>query len=428
MFNRVFEYPVLTNSRGVSVLITWACLVFLSGDTIAQNSSWPQHLGPARNGISPETGLLDTWPAGGPKEVWRVEGGVGMSGLAISGGRLFTLVQREDQQGVVAHDATTGAAIWRTAVAPAYENQMGDGPRATPTVSGHTVFAFTGEGILVALNASDGRLLWSHNTLQELSGQPADYGMACSPLVVGSLVTVTVGAPDATVAAYDTVSGKLAWTAGNETTGYSSPALLTVGGREQIVAHSGSAVLGLEPKSGAVLWRHPYVTDYSCNIATPIAVDGKVFVSSGENHGCALLALEPNGDVFTVKEVWSSQGPRSVLRNEWQTSILLDGHLYGMDNVGGAGPITHLTCVDAATGKSVWQQTRFGKGNLIAADGKLFMSSLKGELIVARVSPTGYDEIGRSSVVGSTRQAPALANGLLYLRDNDEIVCFDVRK
>jgi outer membrane protein assembly factor BamB len=201
-----------------------------------------------------------------------------------------------------------------------------------------------------------------------------------------------------------------------------------VGGREQIVVHAGSAVLGLEPKSGTVLWRHPYVTEYNCNIATPIAVDGKVFVSSGENHGCVLLALEPTGNTFTVSEVWSSQGPRSVLRNEWQTSILLDGRLYGMDNVGGAGPITHLTCVDAATGTQIWQEARFGKGNLIAADGKLFMSTLKGELIVARASPDGYAEIGRSTVIGSTRQAPALANGLLYLRDNDDIVCFDVRK
>ncbi|MBC8351332.1 MAG: PQQ-like beta-propeller repeat protein [Planctomycetes bacterium] len=395
---------------------------------VAQDAAWPQHLGPSRNGISAETNLLDKWPVGGPKEVWRVKGGVGMSGLAISGGRLFTLVQREGKQGVVAHDAATGAAIWRTVVAPAYENQMGDGPRATPTVAGNTLFVFTGEGILAALNAPDGRALWSHNTVKELGGQPAEYGMACSPLVVGTQVIVTVGAPNATVVAYDTVTGKPAWTAGSDSTGYSSPALLDVGGREQVVVHSGSAVLGIEPKSGAVLWRHPYVTDYNCNIATPIAVDGRVFVSSGENHGCILLALEPSGNTFAVDEVWSSQGTRSVLRNEWQTSILLDGHLYGMDNVGGAGPITHLTCVEAATGKRVWQETRFGKGNLIAADGKLFMSSLKGELIVARASPRGYDEIGRSTVIGSTRQAPALANGLLYLRDNDDIACFDVSK
>ena len=160
----------------------------------------------------------------------------------------------------------------------------------------------------------------------------------------------------------------------------------------------------------------------------PLAVDSKVFLSSGENHGCVLLSLTPIGEKFDLEEVWDSQGPQSVLRNEWQTSILLDGHLYGFDNVGSAGPVTHLTCIEAATGKRVWQQARFGKGNLIAADGKLFISTMKGELIIVRATPEKYDEIGRATVIGSTRQAPSLDGGLLYLRDDKEIVCLDVRK
>jgi outer membrane protein assembly factor BamB len=117
-----------------------------------------------------------------------------------------------------------------------------------------------------------------------------------------------------------------------------------------------------------------------------------------------------------------------VLRNEWQTSILLDGHFYGFDNVGGAGPVSHLTCVNASTGQRVWQQLRFGKGNLIAADGKLWISTMAGELVLVRATTKGYEELGRVAVLGSTRQAPALAGGLLYLRDDKEIVCLDVRK
>jgi outer membrane protein assembly factor BamB len=153
-----------------------------------------------------------------------------------------------------------------------------------------------------------------------------------------------------------------------------------------------------------------------------------VFISSGENHGSALLALKPKSEQFTVEEVWTSQGAKSVLRNEWQTSILLDGYLYGMDNVGGAGPVTHLTCINAATGERAWQKLRYGKGNLIAADGKLFISTMNGELVIAQASPKEYRELGRGAVLGSTRQAPALADGLLYLRDDAEIVCLDVRK
>jgi hypothetical protein len=217
--------------------------------------------------------------------------------------------------------------------------------------------------------------------VKEFGGEPADYGMACSPLVVDGLVIVSAGAKGASMVAYQAETGRLAWKSGDDTAGYSSPALLTVGGRRQIVAFTGQSAIGLDPQAGEQLWRYPYSTDFDCNIATPIAVGDDVFISSGENHGSALLSLDRQGDVFQVNEVWKSFGRTSVLRNEWQTSILLDGYLYGLDNVGGAGPITHLNCVEAKTGKLVWQQPRFGKGNLIAADGKLFIATVDGELV-----------------------------------------------
>ena len=390
----------------------------------AETNDWPQFLGPNRTGISAEKNLLDAWPKDGLKVVWRGTGGVGMSGLAIRDGRLLTLVQREGQQWLVAHDAANGEAIWQTALAPAYRNAMGDGPRGTPTIAGDKVLTFTGEGILTATKFKDGAAVWSHDCVKELKGKPAEYGMACSPLVVDGQVIVTVGAPDAAVAAFDLDLGKLAWTVGNDAAGYSSPALLKVGGREQVVVFTGGSALGVQPGSGKLLWRHPYQTNYDCNIATPIAIDGQVFLSAGENHGSALLEISPDN---SVKEVWTSEGVKSVLRSEWQTPLLLGGYLYGMDNVGGAGPITHLNCVEAATGKRAWQEARFGKGNFIAADGKLFISTMKGELIIARASPKAYEEVGRETILGTTRQAPSLSGGLLYLRDDKEIVCVDVR-
>jgi outer membrane protein assembly factor BamB len=351
-----------------------------------------------------------------------------MSGIAVSGSRAATLVQKDGQQWLVVLDANSGKLMWQTALAPEYRNGMGNGPRGTPAIAGDQIFAYTGEGILVATAATDGKILWSHNLVQELGGKPAEYGMACSPLVVGQSVIVFVGAPQATLVALDAVSGKQLWQAGDDPIGYSSPTLLSVGGQQQLVAFAGSAALGLAPASGKISWRFPYVTDFNCNIACPIAFDGQVFISSGENHGSTLLKLTPSGDQFQVAKVWESLGPRSTLRNEWQTSVLLDGHLYGFDNVGSAGPVTHLTCVNAATGERVWQKLRFGKGNLILADGKLLISTMEGELVVVRATPKGYDEIGRSVVIGTTRQAPSLAGGLLYLRDDQEIVCLDVRK
>jgi outer membrane protein assembly factor BamB len=360
--------------------------------------------------------------------MWRVKGGIGMSGLAISRGRLVTLIQKDGQQWVVSHDARTGQSQWQTAIASEYRNAMGDGPRATAAIAGESVFAFSGEGILAALALADGKLLWSHNVIQELRGKVADYGMASSPLVVDGQVIVTAGAPRATIVAYDTKTGKLAWTAGEDVAGYSSPVLRSIADKPQIVVFSGGAALGIEPQSGRQLWRYPYETNFECNIAVPLADQGRVFISAGENHGSVLLALKQSSGKWTTDEVWSSLGPQSVLRAEWQTPILLGGFLYGMDNVGGAGPITHLACVELASGKRKWQEQRFGKGNLIAADGKLFISTMKGELIIARASPKAYEEMGRAAVLGSTRQAPSLAGGLLYLRDDQQIVCLDVRK
>jgi outer membrane protein assembly factor BamB len=245
---------------------------------------------------------------------------------------------------------------------------------------------------------------------------------------VDDLVIVTVGAPKSCVAAYRSTSGERIWTAGDDATGYSSPATLEVGGRRQIVVFTGSSVIGLAPSDGAMLWRHPYETDYDCNIATPLAIDGNVLISAGENHGSVLLKLTPAGAKFDVQEVWQSEGPRSALRSEWQTPVVLDGCIYGLDNIGSAGPVTHLTCLDAASGKPLWQQPRFGKSNLIAADGKLMFSTMAGELVLVRASAKGFDEIGRQSVLGATRQAPALADGLVYLRDDKEIVCLDLRR
>lgn len=402
------------------------------GQLAAATAEWPQFLGPDRNGISRETGLIDAFPADGPKKVWRVEGGVGMSGLVVSRGRVLTMIQRDGKQLLASFDAATGASAWQTELAPAYQNSQGAGPRATPAVSGERVFALTGEGILAAVSFADGKLEWSHNLPKELGGAPAEYGMASSPLVVGEgatqQVVVMIGAPKGSVVALDAVSGKVAWTAGNEVAGYSSPTLLEVGGKKQIVMYTGTSVIGIQPGTGKPLWRYPYETDFACNIAVPLAIDGKVFISSGENHGSALLELKPSGEDFEPKVVWESQGPTSKLRNEWQTSIVLDGRIYGFDNVGGAGPITHLTCLDAATGERLWQKLRFGKGNMIEADGKLWITMITGELVLVRANLKEYEELGRAQVLESTRQAPTLAGGLLYLRDGREIVCLDVRK
>lgn len=404
-------------------------LVWVSCLGEARCDDWPQLLGPARNGVSSEQGLLTRWPEQGPAEVWRVPGGVGMSGVVVVADRALTLVQREGRQWAVSLSVDTGKELWRTDLAAAYRNQMGDGPRATPTVAGDQVFVLTGEGILKSLKLRDGSEVWSTDLMKDLQAPPADYGMACSPLVVGDRVIVTVGAAEATVVALDTRTGKIAWRAGQDSpAGYSSPALLDVAGRKQIVAFHGAGALGLDPQSGDELWNYPYVTDFSCNIATPLAIDGGIFLSAGENHGSVLLDLKPQRGRYEVLPRWTSQGPKSTFRNEWQTAVPIAGALYGFDNVGSAGPVTHLACIDPRTGSRNWQELRFGKGNLTAADGKLFVISITGELVVVRANPERFEVLGKRPLLEKTRTAPAISGGRLFARDDHDIVCVDVRQ
>lgn len=424
---RALNRPIADRSQWL-LLGLFCCGISMAANTASYAADWPQFLGPDRNGISSETGLISAWPTDGPPVVWRQACGEGMSGVAISQGRVYSLYQDGQRQYVLCLNAGNGEKIWATPIADNYRNQMGHGPRATPAIADGAVYALTGDGILAAVDAKSGKMLWAKDCPAELKGRIAEYGMACSPLVVGDQVVVTVGAGAATVCAFDKQTGDLKWTSGRgDAAGYSSPALLKVGGRSQLVVFHGGGAVGLQPATGTELWRHPFQTDYDCNIATPIAMDGKVLISAGENHGTVLLDVA-SAQSGRPKSAWDSLGTGSVMRCEWQTPVLLDEFLYGLDNVGSAGPVTNLVCVNARTGQQVWIERRFGKGNLIAADGKLFATTMKGELVVVEATTAGYNEIGRKMYIGRTRQAPALANGRLFLRDDKEIVCIDVRQ
>ena len=245
---------------GAVVLLSIACSEQIQADdknaAQAAIGEWPQFLGPDRNGISHETGLIGEWPSEGPREVWRVAGGQGMSGLAIAGGRLLTLIQKSGRQWIVCLDAQTGQKKWEQDLAPAYRNAMGDGPRATPTIAGDTAFVFTGEGILAAVQVADGKIVWQKNVVAEFGGEPAEYGMACSPLVLGGKVIVTIGAPQATVVAFHTKTGAVSWKVGGDfpAGASSSPALLNIGGARGatrcVSLWRAGDKLGLDPASG----------------------------------------------------------------------------------------------------------------------------------------------------------------------------------
>ena len=417
----------LANSNTAKTLAILAWLLPVACSRLALGDDWAQFLGPNRNGVSAETGLLDAWPDGGPKVVWRKPGGVGMSAVVVVGGQAITTVQGENQS-VVSLDAATGKRNWLTEIAPAYKNAQGDGPRSTPAVKDGRVFVLTGEGILAALSLSDGTILWKKEALKDSGGRVAEFGMACSPLVVGKRVIGTLGGRRGSTVAFDAESGKTLWSSGSDPAGYSSPALVKIGGKDFAAVFNGKGLVGLNPADGAPQWKYSFPTDFDCNIATPLAYKNQVFISAGENHGSVMVRPVKQGSEYSTDESWTSLGVSSILRSGWQTGIVDGNHLYSFDNVGAAGPIMHLTCIDLDSGKRVWQKTRFGKGNLVAADGKLFISTMKGELVIAKINSNEYEELGRGKYFRMTRQAPTLSDGRLYIRDDHEIICIDVRR
>ena len=407
---------------------TWmaVALAVVSSVALGHADDWYQFLGPNRNGTSDETRLAESFPASGPKILWREPLGVGMSGVVVGNGAAFTLSQDDAKQYVVCLDAASGVQRWKTPVAPAYENAMGNGPRATPTLTGKHAFVLTGEGILAALEARTGKLLWSQNCPKLLGGKPAEYGMASSPLIVNDVVVIQSAGRGSSVAAFDIRTGDLRWKSGRGAAGYSSPIVTTVNKKRQVIAYTASGAAGIDPENGEQLWSYPFETDYDCNTATPVVLKAaQILISSGENHGSTILNIS-NSSRPEVE--WESLGRTSQLRSEWQTPVVVDGHLYGMDNIGSAGPITNLVCLNLADMSTAWKENRFGKSNLTAADGKLFISTMKGELVIVKATPDAFTETARASVLGMTRQAPVIANGRLYLRDDKEVVCINIRK
>ena len=389
---------------------------------------WPQFLGKSRNGVSQEKNLVDSFPAAGPKIRWKVPGGVGMSAVVVQGDRAVTSWNSDGEQWLVALDAATGKLVWKAEMGPAYKNPMGDGPRATPTIDQQSIYAYSGEGILLAVDLLSGQTRWRKDVMDELSAKASEYGMSCSPLIVGDRLIVQTGATDAALAAFALADGKLLWKAGTGHAGYSSPVVMDIAGTSQVVSITGTAVMGIDPANGKTLWSYPFETDYGCNTASPVAIDGGVFVSAGENHGSVLFDVQKDKEGYRVKERWKSLDSKSVMRNEWQTSILVGDYLYGFDNVGAAGPVSHFSCIEAKTGKAVWQKSRFGKGNLVHADGKFWLTTIEGELIIAKADSQGYQELSRASILEKNRQTVSIADGYGYLRDDSNIVCIELRK
>jgi outer membrane protein assembly factor BamB len=387
-------------------------------------ADWPYWLGPMRNGSSPETGLLTTWPVAGPKMLWKVVGGDGYSTVAVSMGKAVTLVQHDGAAFVLGLDAANGTKLWETRVAGEYKNQYGDGPRSTPTFDGKKIYVQLPTGPLACLAAENGEIVWSVDLLKEFGAKNITWGLSASPFVDGGLVYALAGGKGAGVVALDKMTGKLVWKTGDDKPGYATPMPITVDGKKQIVFFTASGLLATSPDQGKELWRVPWTTEFDCNICTPLPIGkDQLFVTSGEENGCAMYKLAAAGPNI----VWESKGKGSVMMNYWANSVVSGGYLYGISGEFNEMKMD-LNCVDLNTGDLKWSKKNFGKAAITLADGHLFITTKKGDLVLVAANPAKYEEKARVRLLGENRTSPTIADKRLYLRDRQNIYCLDIAK
>lgn len=381
-----------------------------------QALDWPQWRGPKRTGISEETGWSATWPAEGPKRVWNASVGIGYASMSVSQGKVYTMGNVGEVDHVYCLDANTGKELWDHSYPCSSEDPNGyPGTRCTPTVDGDRVYTVSREGDLFCLNATNGKVVWSKNFPKDFRAEIPTWGFSGSPLVEVNLLLVEVGGPGASVVAFNKMNGSIVWKNGSDHVGYSSLAPYDYGGQRAFAVFSKEHIVGRTMRGGGELWRHPWKTSYGVNAATPIIQGDKVFISSGYNFGAAVLQFSSR----PPKIVWQNKS----MRNHVSSCVLWNNHIFGFDE-------SELKCLEFATGRMKWSEKGFGKGSLMAADGKLVIYGDSGKLAVAEASPDGFKQLASAQVLGgkSTWAVPVLANGKIYCRSLDKLVALDVSK
>ncbi|MDI9430276.1 MAG: PQQ-like beta-propeller repeat protein [Planctomycetota bacterium] len=447
----------------VRASVTAVIILVVAGGSLA--ADWPQWQGPNRDGKSADTGLLKQWPEDGPPLAWRIDKlGGGDSGPAIAAGRIFLMSNRGEEEVVWALSEKDGSEIWVTPLGPAFQqraSQGKEGPGCTPTVDGERLYVEGLGGIVACLQVQDGKIVWQRSLTEDFGGRVPMWSYRESPLVDGDKVIVTPGGADALLVALNKLTGETIWKAklpdspasgsgapggsgggrggpggrrggfgGGAGAAYASVIAIDLGGQRQYVQLTANTLVGIAASDGKFLWRYDKPANrMGINCTTAIFHDGMVFASSAYGAGAGLVKLSKDADgSVTAEEVYAS----TDMQNHHGGMILLDGYLYGASggNEGGA-----LVCLDFKTGKVMWDQRaavgRRAKGSLALADGMLYYRMEDGTMCLIEPNPKQYTERSRFQQPDRTRllawSHPVIANGRLYIRDQDVLFCYDVK-
>jgi outer membrane protein assembly factor BamB len=378
---------------------------------------WTGFRGPNRDGLYEETAIRTQWPKEGLPPLWKQPAGGGYASFAVAQGLAFTIEQRRHQEVATAYEVDTGREVWTNAWDAEFREQMGgDGPRATPTWDNGRLYVLGATGEFRCLEAKTGKKLWSKNILTDNGASNITWGMAASPLIVDDKVIVQPGGTAGkSVVAYNKLTGEPVWASQNDRQAYTSPMLVTLAGRRQILVVSAARAMGLAVEDGALLWDYPWVTEYDVNSSQPLLVaDNRFVITAGYGHGAALVEITAAEGKFTAREIWKN----NRMKARFNSPVLYQGHVYGLDE-------GILSCIEAGTGELKWKGGRYGYGQVLLAAGHLIVLSESGDLALVRATPEKQDEVARfPALEGKTWNVPAIAGGRLLVRNNKEMAAF----
>ncbi len=412
-------------------LFALASLTLLLALTLSPAADWPQWRGPNRDGISKDTGLLQEWPKDGPPLRWKhTDIGTGYSSPVVAAGKVYVQTTKEQDEFALCIDEKTGKELWKIAIGSVGVNRglPYPGTRSSPTIDGDRVYCLASAGQLTCLD-TDGKKKWQKDLVKDFGGKVGtdmmSWAYSESVLVDGDAVICTPGGAEAAIVALNKLNGEVLWKTaipGGDSAEYASIVVLNAGGAKQYVAFLRKGLVSIDAKTGKLLWRYAKTVDPGANILTPVVYQDKVFTAGSRSGGAVLEIKAENGSV-EAKEIYFDKALGSSIGG----AVLVDGYLYG--TTGGLG----LYCAEFATGKVQWNEKGISNASVCYADGRIYARShLSGDVYLVEANPKEYVETGRLKQMDRTKtQAwphPVVANGRLYLRDMDVLLCYDVAK
>ncbi len=421
-----------------SCLLFGLCIPASNSLLFAEETSgqWNQWRGPNRDGISTEKGLLESWPEQGPAVVYSVKGlGSGMASVAIANGKILTMGNKDGNTKVICLNQKNGEVDWSTPFTPA----KGD-PNCTPTVdlASGLVYALSNDGILVCCKLDSGAIVWKTSFTKDFGGKiESSWGYSESPLVDGDLLICTPGAADAMLVALNKKTGDIVWKGiapkgdlrGNDGAGYASVVISNAAGVKQYIQLIGHGIVSYDSATGALLWNYDRVANRTANIPTPIARDNYVFCSTGyDDGGTALLEISKNAKSLSAKEVYYKTNKE--LQNHHGGMIMIGDYVYMGHGHNNGFP----ACIEWKTGKNLWEKARgagTGSAAIVVAESKLYFRYQDSTMALISTTTDKYDLISKFKLPTHNSESwphPVIAGARLYIRDQDELVCFKIGK